>query len=90
MGHLSLLHRSFPSRVDACAESHASKNGGRGRLASIANWSCYKFSDLTRWTWWELTPPPADRIPGHHIQPQLLQWDNGFQRTPIRLPMEVT
>ena len=38
LGALVTFHcRSFPSRVDACAESHASKNGGRGRLA---NWSC--------------------------------------------------
>ena len=38
LGALVTFHcRSFPSRVNACAESHASKNGGRGRLASLAN-----------------------------------------------------
>ena len=30
LGALVTFHcRSFPSRVDACAESHAKKNGGR-------------------------------------------------------------
>ena len=37
---LSFSCRSFPSRVDACAECQALRKGDRGILAALASWAC--------------------------------------------------